>query len=90
MPQTPDRHGNVRKSVLRAVGTTVATLVVMALVLVLGRLAGGFYWVAAAIFCILAYIALVARGATWRQQVARWRSKRGLPPEVHSEPEDER
>jgi Na+/melibiose symporter-like transporter len=71
-----EQHRSIRKAVRRFAVTMVVFLLIMAVVLVLGRLAGGAYWVAAVVFCIVAYVALTARGAVFRQKLARWQSQR--------------
>ncbi len=71
-----EQHTSIKKSVLRLVVSMVAVLAIMAVVLVLGRLAGGVYWIAAVAFCIVAYVAMTARAAVFRQKLARWQSQR--------------
>jgi Na+/melibiose symporter-like transporter len=83
-----EQHTSIRKAVRRFAVTMVAFLLIMAIVLVLGRFAGGAYWVAAVVFCIVAYVAMTARGALFRQKLARWQSQRHHAHKEPSQPDD--
>jgi len=89
MAGIPRRDVSIQSSVLRFVATTAAVLIIMAVVLLLGRLAGGVYWVAAIAFCVVAYVAIMASGAVFRQKLARWRSQRSQGRNISSEPDNE-
>ena len=83
-----EQHTSIKKSVLRFAVTIVAVLIIMAVVLVLGRLAGGVYWVVAVVFCIVAYVTMMVRGAIFRQKLARWQSQRRRAREGPPQPDD--